>query len=504
MAEELIDMLAGKVRAARKKRAGEILSSVGAMTEASARAERTGASPGDIYRSLLAEGGQDAGTITEAQRVEALQKQSAALQKMDEAEIKQYYDNLDKQLEALKTKLTEAVKVREQQSTASAKRATLKLRAAIKNIDIIQGNVKRRRGIDAQTRKEVELGLKGFEQIAEDQVNRDLATIQKLMPGEPEFLQAQARLGYDGFDPDQVKQSLVDPDGELTLNAKGVRDLVSRRATSVMQGNSPQALAEKEKVLERLASSPDIPIDQKLAQARQLAARFGMSPEEVMPTTQVLLADGIEDVSYEKLENMATSQIARDAQLLDQNTKKLLREAGRVGASSEQVNSIMREIDQVVKALNASPDQVRARLRTSQPSPEDYQQRLVGARSPRERAEAMMSYIRDLPTDRTAQQMKFDLMQTPEYQSWKKSRNYDRFDDDMVYKEFDREMRQAQKRRRTRFKDQVELNRQQGIGVRQPSIAVPEVQTSASADMVAGSDREQETLDGQPERPKRN
>ena len=498
MAKELIDMMAGKVRAARKKRAGEILSSVGAMTEASARAERTGASPGDLYRSLLVEGGQDAGTITEAQRVEALQKQSAALQKMDEAEIKQYYDNLDKQLEALKAKLTEAVKISGQQSTASAKRASLKLRAAIKNIDIIQGNVKRRRGVDVQTRKEVELGLKGFQDLGEEQAKEDVNTILTMMPGEPEFLQAQARLGMGQADPDQLKQSLS------AIDAKEMRRLGSRRAAAIMQGNSPLALAEKERVMARLASSPDIPVDQKIAQARQLAARFGMSPEEVMPTTQVLLADGIEDVSYENLENMATSQIARDAQLLDQNTKKLLREAGRVGASSEQANSIMREIDQVVKALNASPDQVRARLRTSQPSPEDYQQRLVGARSPRERAEAMMSYIRDLPTDRTAQQMKFDLMQTPEYQSWKKSRNYDRFDDDMVYKEFDREMRQSQKRRRTRFKDQVELNRQQGIGVRQPSIAVPEVQTSASADMVAGSDREQETLDGQPERPKRN
>ena len=130
---------------------------------------------------------------------------------------------------------------------------------------------------------------------------------------------------------------------------------------------------------------------------------------------------------------------------------------------------------------------------------------MVGARNPRERAEAMMSYIRDLPTDRTAQQMKFDLMQTPEYQSWKKSRNYDRFDDDMVYKEFDREMRQSQKRRRTRFKDQVELNRQQGLGFRSaPTLSTPEVQASPSADMVAGSDTDAETLDGQPERPKRD
>ena len=498
MAEELIDMLAGKVRAARKKRAGEILSSVGAMTEASARAERTGASPGDIYRSLLAEGGQDAGTITEAQRVEALQKQSAALQKMDEAEIKQYYDNLNKQLDALKAKLTSATTVRGQQSTASSARANNIRRALIKNINIIQGNVKRRRGVDAQTRKEVELGLKGFNQLGQEQVQEDVNTILTMMPGEPEFLEAQARLGADEVDPDLLKQKLSE------MDAKGMRDLVSRRAASIMQGDTPQALAERSAVMARLAAA-DIPLDQKVAQARQLAARFGMSPEEVMPTTQVLGEDGTpQELTYAQAEGLATEDVARDAQLLEQNTKELLRQAGRIGASSEQVNSIMREIDQVVMALNASPGQVRARLRTSQPSPEDYQQRMVGARNPRERAEAMMSYIRDLPTDRTAQQMKFDLMQTPEYQSWKKSRNYDRFDDDMVYKEFDREMRQSQKRRRTRFKDQVELNRQQGIGVRQPSIAVPEVQTSASADMVAGSDREQETLDGQPERPKRD
>ena len=498
MAEELIDMLAGKVRAARKKRAGEILSSVGAMTEASARAERTGASPGDIYRSLLAEGGQDAGTITEAQRVEALQKQSAALQKMDEAEIKQYYDNLNKQLDALKAKLTSATTVRGQQSTASSARANNIRRALIKNINIIQGNVKRRRGVDAQTRKEVELGLKGFNQLGQEQVQEDVNTILTMMPGEPEFLEAQARLGQDQADPDLLKQKLSE------MDAKGMRDLVSRRAASIMQGDTPQALAERSAVMARLAAA-DIPLDQKVAQARQLAARFGMSPEEVMPTTQVLGEDGTpQELTYAQAEGLATEDVARDAQLLEQNTKELLRQAGRIGASSEQVNSIMREIDQVVMALNASPGQVRARLRTSQPSPEDYQQRMVGARNPRERAEAMMSYIRDLPTDRTAQQMKFDLMQTPEYQSWKKSRNYDRFDDDMVYKEFDREMRQSQKRRRTRFKDQVELNRQQGIGVRQPSIAVPEVQTSASADMVAGSDREQETLDGQPERPKRD
>ena len=498
MAEELIDMLAGKVRAARKKRAGEILRSVGAMTEASARAERTGASPGDIYRGLLAEGAQDAGTITEAQRVEALQKQAAAIQKMDEAEIKQYYDNLNKQLDALKAKLTSATTVRGQQSTASSARANNIQRALIKNINIIQGNVKRRRGVDAQTRKEVELGLKGFNQLGQEQVQEDVNTILTMMPGEPEFLEAQARLGQDQADPDLLKQKLSE------MDAKGMRDLVSRRAASIMQGDTPQALAERSAVMARLAAA-DIPLDQKVAQARQLAARFGMSPEEVMPTTQVLGEDGTpQELTYAQAEGLATEDVARDAQLLEQNTKELLRQAGRIGASSEQVNSIMREIDQVVMALNASPGQVRARLRTSQPSPEDYQQRMVGARNPRERAEAMMSYIRDLPTDRTAQQMKFDLMQTPEYQSWKKSRNYDRFDDDMVYKEFDREMRQSQKRRRTRFKDQVELNRQQGIGVRQPSIAVPEVQPSASADMVAGSDREQETLDGQPERPKRD
>jgi hypothetical protein len=352
--------------------------------------------------------------------------------------------------------------------------------------------------VDAQTRKEVELGLKGFNQLGQEQVQEDVNTILTMMPGEPEFLEAQARLGQDQADPDLLKQKLSE------MDAKGMRDLVSRRAASIMQGDTPQALAERSAVMARLAAA-DIPLDQKVAQARQLAARFGMSPEEVMPTTQVLGEDGTpQELTYAQAEGLATEDVARDAQLLEQNTKELLRQAGRIGASSEQVNSIMREIDQVVMALNASPGQVRARLRTSQPSPEDYQQRMVGARNPRERAEAMMSYIRDLPTDRTAQQMKFDLMQTPEYQSWKKSRNYDRFDDDMVYKEFDREMRQSQKRRRTRFKDQVELNRQQGIGVRQPSIAVPEVQTSASADMVAGSDREQETLDGQPERPKRD
>lgn len=496
--ESLIDNLAARVRAIRQKRLAEEGTGFGTRLEAYSRARRTGQSPTALLRSLEAQRPQDPGTITESQRVEALQKQSAAIQKMDEAEIKQYYDNLDKQLEALKTKLTEAVKVRGQQSRASAARARNVRMALTKNINIIQGNIKRRRGVDAQTRKEVELGLKGFNQLGQEQVQEDVNTILTMMPGEPEFLQAQARLGADAVDPDQLKQSLS------AMDAKSIRDLGSRRAAAIMQEDTPQAGAERSAVMARLAAA-DIPLDQKVAQARQLAARFGMSPEEVMPTTQVLGEDGAsQELTYAQAEGLATEDVARDAQLLEQNTKELLRQAGRIGASSEQVNSIMREIDQVVMALNASPGQVRTRLRTSQPSPEDYQQRLVGARSPRERAEAMMSYIRDLPTDRTAQQMKFDLMQTPEYQSWKKSRSYDRFDDDMVYKEFDREMRQAQKRRRTRFKDQVELNRQQGIGVRQPSIAVPEVQTSASADMVAGSDREQETLDGQPERPKRD
>jgi hypothetical protein len=118
--ESLIDNLAARVRAIRQKRLAEEGTGFGTRLEAYSRARRTGQSPTALLRSLEAQRPQDAGTITEAQRVEALQKQAAAIQKMDEAEIKQYYDNLNKQLDALKAKLTSATTVRGQQSTASS------------------------------------------------------------------------------------------------------------------------------------------------------------------------------------------------------------------------------------------------------------------------------------------------------------------------------------------------------------------------------------------------
>lgn len=485
--QDLIDIMADQVKAVRRKRFGESLRSAAALGQARTRAYRTGEDLFALYDQYSPERPEVSARERKQAQMRTVQAQQAAT---EQAEVEAYYKRQNDRLKALQKRLEAALKLRGQQSDESKARARNAISALKTRIRQTEGIIEDRRKLDQQAKAEVNILLGGFEDQAKQQVEEDLAAL-KGDPTSPEFQAAKERTGLSGL-PDAEARAMATDEVRKS-------ELVARREQTLLG----QATSEKNRQRIRLALiNSDAPKAQILSQARQIANKLGVTPQDILGKDT---KNGQTRDIYEMYEAQVATEARQDAEQLRQDMKGIVTVARRVGAPSSDIKAIESEIDQVIAEMALTPTQVSQRIKTRVPrSPEDYQRAITGAPTATSQAAATLEYIRDLPEDDTAKDMQRQIMSSPEYKNWQKSRGYENFDAQKVYKEFDREFTRAGRSRNQRFREKIELNRQQGLGFRSaPTLSTPEVQSSPSADMVAGSDTEAETLDGQSEQIKR-
>jgi hypothetical protein len=490
--DDFLNQIIDYRRARNRETRDTVLSTLGAMAESI----RTGESAPSVGRRWMTDYSDS--SLTAAQRVEARQDALDTLQDVEKARLDQATKRANDVLEALKARLSAAVRVRGQDIGASETRSRNAMRALSRRAEELQQDLNEYTTLDERSQNILKSYFDAQDQVTLDAARRfqgrsEEEIVSAILQANPNASRAAARAEARKIKEASPKelQQFIDPD--QIEGAKGALD-----ASLIDNINDPSVPdAQRLNILRAVAT-------QRGADPRALAERFGF---EVGELTGAEAFDALNTRVAVGQENI-TRQRHRDL-------KDLVRQARAVGASSSSVDTALGDLDRHISAMRsgqAAPtmtsqrivregtggiDQnvddarrmaARARAGAQPPAPPAQpplpgQERLDAIRQstdPAEQAVATLQYIEDYPEGTPAQQMWEKIRSSPRYDAWKRKRGYEGFDEKLIRKELLKEAKRAQKRRKRQFHERAELNRARGEASLVPS-------RPPSSELVAGS-----------------
>lgn len=305
----------------------------------------------------------------------------------------------------------------------------------------------------------------------------------------------------------------VDPDNVGTLVSQasmmGARETAKELGMSAVAAGQvgPAAVRDLEAAFTNTFRDPNIEPAGALGRLQAIAARTGIDLDQA--AAQVGFGPRLQELRNDAMTTKASLMVAKDERF-----DEALRYARSIGASTKGIEDVIKRIQTLdIANRQVRPGSVSASVSTThRPGAEDPQAPVTDPREMQRRIKAaegdpqaqttlMMQYIAAFPEDGVAQAMQRGLMSAPAYTQWQKKRGYDGAPQDMVWREFERELKSGAKRQKERFERQRDVNRRMGIGPAAPSrdmdAAPVETQTG---NIVAGATRRQEALNGREQR----
>lgn len=444
--------------------------------------------------------------LTAAQKVAAMDKQAERQKEINKNRADGVLEQYKKELEGLKAILQARTTQYGTASANSRARANNALRALDSQLEELN-NFERRltqldeptqtmiqefgRGLTAEAKKGGSAG--GFFDWFEQEGPSSLMSAAGQQEVQRQF-EARTGLPYNPALNESlltaVKQGTVD---ELKEDFAGV---------ALLQGKaSPDLVNRTEATIDGILRDQSVSPAQKAHRIGIIAARLNVPPEALAAKF------GVSDLG--NLQAHVGEELKGIVNLKQNNIQDMLQAAKAVGADT---SGIERAIADIHAARAAGPD-LAAVERTAR---EGLQQRMAdtpqgdltdpatlrrrirdAAGDPEMQSALMMEYIANYPDDPPAQQMRKGFESSGTFEKWKQKRGYAGGPQNMVWQEFERELKGKQKERQKRFQRQREMNQKMGLTPpAKPSETdePPEDMTtqSGSDDLVAGATRQME------------